>query len=95
MVTTAYDGANRPISVTGSFNTVQTPYVSGISYAPHGGWAGYTYNNQLARTYTYNNRLQPTEMTDRVPALTNPALDLQYFWGSTVLNGNSTRTTET
>jgi len=29
-------------------------------------------------------------MTDRVPGLTNPALDLQYFWGSTVLNGNST-----
>ena len=55
---------------------------------PHTG--GPAIRNQLARTHTYNNRLQPAEMTDRVPALTNPALDLQYFWGSTVLNGNST-----
>jgi hypothetical protein len=90
VVTTSYDGANRPSALTGTFNSTPTSYLSNLSYAPHGGWTSHTYGNQLARSYTYNNRLQPTEMKDLLPSLTNPALDLQYFWGSTVLNGNST-----
>ena len=86
MVTTTYDGANRPSGLSGTLNSMQTQYLADISYAPHGGWAGQTYNrNQMGRLFTYNNRLQPTEMKDGIPTLNgstvasvpNPLLDLQ------------------
>jgi RHS repeat-associated protein len=99
VVTTTYDQANRPSGLSGTLNSTATQYLADITYAPHGGWAGQTYNkNQMGRLFTYNNRLQPTEMKDGVPTLNgstvasvpNPLLDLQYLWGSTTLNGNST-----
>jgi hypothetical protein len=69
--------------VSGTLNSTSTQYLADITYAPHGGWAGQTYNkDQMGRLFTYNNRLQPS--------IPNPLLDLQFFWGSTVLNGNST-----
>ncbi|MEO7144551.1 MAG: hypothetical protein ABI165_13715, partial [Bryobacteraceae bacterium] len=96
VVATAYDGANRPASVSGSYNGTPTTYLWAVSYAPHGGWAAHTFGNQIAQMDSYNNRLQPTEMKDGLPVITsgvmsipNPVLDLQYFWGSPVLNGNS------
>ena len=91
VIATAYDGANRPNSLTGTKNGTPTTYLSGLSYAPHGGFGTFTLGNQLTRNHTYNNRLQPTELTDRVPSQNNPLLDLQYFYGgSTVVNGSST-----
>ncbi len=85
VVTTGYDQANRPSGLSGTLNSTSTQYLANITYAPHGGWAGQTYNNnQMGRLFTYNNRLQPTEMKDGVPTLNgstvasvpNPLLDL-------------------
>ena len=37
VVTTVYDGANRPSTVTGVLSGARTGYASGVTYAPHGG----------------------------------------------------------
>jgi RHS repeat-associated protein len=89
-VATTYDPANRATSVTGTLNGTPTNYLTGITYQPHGGLKAHTYGNLLARTYGYNNRLQATEMKDTLPSVTNPLMDLQYYFGgSTTLNANS------
>ena len=94
VVSTGYDQANRPNSLTSG----STTYLSSVTYAPHGALAGHVYDNgQLGRLYSYNKRLQPTEMRDGAPTLSggtvssigNPLLDLQYFWGSQTLGGDS------
>jgi RHS repeat-associated protein len=93
VVTNSYDGANRTSKVyAGSKN-----YVSSVTYAPHGAYAGFTFGNSMARTNSYNNRLQPSEMKDVQSGQSTAAIDLLYYWNytspatsSTTNNGNLT-----
>jgi hypothetical protein len=86
VVSNGYDGANRVNAVTGVLGGVTTPYVSGLTYAPHGGPSAYTYGNGVARAYTWNSRLQPVEMKDYTGSV-NPLFDLQNNYGGTDNNG--------
>ena len=86
VVSSGYDGANRVNAVTGVLGSVTTPYVSGLTYAPHGGPSAYTYGNGVARAYMWNSRLQPVEMKDYTGAV-NPLFDLQNSYGGTDNNG--------
>jgi YD repeat-containing protein len=58
VVSTGYDGANRPSAVTGMLSAGQTTYASGVTYAPHGGIAGFAMGNGITPWFGYNNRLQ-------------------------------------
>jgi hypothetical protein len=66
VVTTPYDGANRPNSVSGSQSGSATPYVSQIGYAPHGLPSGYLLGNNIGRVIQYNSRLQPSSIQEAV-----------------------------
>jgi RHS repeat-associated protein len=82
VVANTYDQANRvSTAISGS-----TTYLSGVSYAAFGGFAGHTYGNGLVRTYSYNNLLQPSEMKDTGTGYT--LLDNVLNWGSGSNNGN-------
>ena len=93
VVTTGYDGANRPNSLASGATT----YLSGLAYAPHGAPASYLYNNNLMnRTQSFNNRLQPTDMRDWPTSAGSNGflLDLGYTYGggtsvTVYLNGQS------
>ncbi len=60
-VTTAYDGANRPITVTGANAGSTTNYVAEMHYWPHGAPYYFNYSNGLTRAAAYNAQLQPIE----------------------------------
>jgi RHS repeat-associated protein len=83
MVTTTYDGANRPKQLTGLLNGTTTTYADTIQYLPHGAVQSYNFNKgQLSRNYSFNSaRLQPTEISDTVVGQTSPLLDFKLFWG--------------
>ncbi|MBZ5579220.1 MAG: hypothetical protein LAP40_21880 [Acidobacteriia bacterium] len=49
MVATSFDGAGRPSGVSGVFNSVTTPYASGVTYAAHGGLEALTTGDGLSR----------------------------------------------
>ena len=66
VITTAYDGANRPLSVKGQSGTSQTSYVSSVSYQPQGAPSKVSYGNNVVRTWSYNSRLQPSAWWDAV-----------------------------
>jgi RHS repeat-associated protein len=57
-VTYTPNGAGRPVSASDAVNT----YVSGVTYAPHGAFAGLTYGGAIYGAFTYNSRLQPLQM---------------------------------
>ncbi len=60
----SYDGAGRESGVSGKLGTQTTAYVSGVSYAPQGAPAQYTYGNRVSRLVAYNARLQPVTAVD-------------------------------
>jgi RHS repeat-associated protein len=89
VVNMAHDGADRVSAVTGNLNGQQTPYVSGILYAPHGAPSFYGYGNQLIRSLSYNSRLQWSCVQDMLQ--NSPSEYLWYVcpnWGTTNNNGN-------
>ena len=91
VVSTGYDGANRPNSLTSGATT----YVSSFSYAPHGAPTKYLYANGLNRAQTFNNRLQPTDMKDWLTTggAASPLLELAYTYagGGAFNNGDPTQ----
>jgi RHS repeat-associated protein len=89
VVSTGYDGANRPSAVTGMLSTGQTTYTSGVTYAPHGGIAGFAMGNGVTPWFGYNNRLQMTTAQATVGASSSAYLFAeQPSWGTTNNNGN-------
>ena len=67
VVTTGYDSANRPATVSGTpAGGVTTAYVSGMHYWPHGAPFYYTYANNVTHAAGYNSQLQPVEMYDSI-----------------------------
>jgi RHS repeat-associated protein len=76
VVTTNYDGANRPSSFSGSLSGVSTNYIAAAKYWPHGGVYYYARGGNsdptknLWSVVSYNNRLQQTESYE---ALNNSA----------------------
>jgi RHS repeat-associated protein len=81
VVTTTYDVAGRISGVNGSLNGTSTPYVSGTSYAAHGGLAGMSMGDGLSRSFTYNQRLQTTQVS------AGSLMTLGLNWGSVQNNG--------
>ena len=59
-VTTGYDTAGRPSSVSGALAGVNTAYVQSVAYAPHGGINQIKLQSGLYEETCYNTRLQPT-----------------------------------
>jgi YD repeat-containing protein len=58
VVTTGYDGANRPNAVNGKLSGQTKPYAYSIAYWPHGGLYYFGEGNNVAPVWTYNTRLQ-------------------------------------
>jgi len=53
--------------------------------------SGFNFGNKLSRIRIYNNRLQVKQIAESLPSVTNPLLQLKYYFGgSTVWNQNST-----
>ena len=94
-VTTAYDTANRELTVSGSYLSAASTYFQNITYKPWGAYAGYTIGNSAnlaTRSYSYNNRMQPSDQSTKIVLWT--ALDLGYGFGSNTNNGNLMGLTE-
>jgi RHS repeat-associated protein len=68
VVTTGYDPANRPITVSGLYNSTTTPYLtsSASQYAPHGAMWQYKLANNVWRQTAFNSQLQPCYLLDTV-----------------------------
>ena len=90
----AYDGANRPVGVSGTLGSASTAYASSFTYAPQGAPSSYSYGNLLSRTNTYNNRLQLASFADAIGNDPTQSLLIETSnWGSTNNNGNLQGTT--
>ncbi len=61
VLTTAYDGANRPYSATGALPPHINPYIHQATYWPNGALQSYQRNNNLWHVAGYNSRLQRSE----------------------------------
>jgi len=93
VVTTSYDGANRFAGVSGALNGVTTPYVSNVSYWPHGAILGLNRANSLSlRAAVYNSRLQPVESYEFLDNnYTSQFLDLTCLdWGTQPVSSDCT-----
>ncbi len=93
VVTTSYDGANRFAGVSGALNGVTTPYVSNVSYWPHGAILGLNRANSLSLTAAvYNSRLQPVESYEFLDNnYTSQFLDLTCLdWGTQPVSSDCT-----
>ncbi|HEY1528924.1 MAG TPA: hypothetical protein VGH51_22095 [Candidatus Angelobacter sp.] len=56
VVTTGYDGANRPNAVNGTLSGQTKPYAYSIAYWPHGGLYYFGEGNNVAPVWTYKMR---------------------------------------
>jgi RHS repeat-associated protein len=90
VITTSYDGANRPFQVLGTGKTYvtgpsgqsgQPANQAGIAYAAQGDYAQMSFGNGLAQVFSYNPRLQPSEFTYTQSGQSNYLLDLKTYWG--------------
>ena len=88
-VTTGYDGAGRPVSVTGALSGASTPYIPAVTsgppnvqYAAQGAISQVNLHNGLSETTGYNARLQPTSIQ------LGSLLTLAYGYSATNNNGN-------
>jgi YD repeat-containing protein len=79
-VTTAYDGANRPLTLAGSLNGLTTNYVTQTSYWPSGGITSLTRGNNLVHAETYNSVLQLSGVTET--ASSGPLLSFVFNWSA-------------
>ena len=59
VVTTSYDAANRPSTLSGVVQGQTTNYITGSSYWPHGATWWNAYGTGLTAVAGYNTRLQP------------------------------------
>ena len=88
VVTTSYDGANRPTQLTGARNGQNQTYLAQAVYGSQGAPQSYLYGNTVGYRASYNARLQPTILTH---ALNNQdsslLLRLSPNWGTTNNNG--------
>jgi RHS repeat-associated protein len=68
VVTTGYDQANRPITVSGLYSGNTTPYLtsSAAQYAPHGEMWQYQLGNDVWHQTEFNSRLQPCYGLDTI-----------------------------
>jgi RHS repeat-associated protein len=82
VITTNYDGANRPSSLSGTLSGSNTTYVSPISYFPHGAISSATLGNSVPQNEYFNSRLEPTQI------VAGGVLTLGYGYGTTNNNGN-------
>jgi RHS repeat-associated protein len=93
VIYTCYDNAGRAKGVSLSSDCSSANFADNVTYAPHGGVAGYRYGNDLWRAIAYNNRLQWNKVDDMIANDTNRnLLDQQFTWTSapsaTDNNGN-------
>jgi RHS repeat-associated protein len=98
VITTKYDGANRPFQLLGGGKTYvtgpsgqsgQPAGQAGIAYAPQGGFAQMSFGNGLGQVFSYNPRLQPSEFKYTQSGQSNYLLDLQTFWGMNATQNES------
>ena len=89
IVATGYDGAGRPVSVTGALSGASTPYIPSVTsgppnvqYAAQGAISQINMHNGLSETTGYNARLQPTSIQ------LGSLLTLGYGYSATNNNGN-------
>src|SRR5712691_7832876 len=76
-LTYGFDFADRALSLSGTFNAVTTPYVTGASYLPFGPEASLTYaTGTMTRRATYDQRYRLTSFN--VLAGTTPLADYRY-----------------
>ncbi|MEQ1949576.1 MAG: RHS repeat-associated core domain-containing protein [Bryobacteraceae bacterium] len=94
-VTTVYDSAGRPLSLSGQVGTAAPyTYASAASYAPHGAMQSLTLGNTLIEATCYNERLQVTarrlgsSATTNCAAGVNDPLRLSFTYSATQNNGN-------
>jgi hypothetical protein len=66
VVTTGYDSANRPYSVSGLYTGVGSPYVNEVSYASYGGPEDIGFGNNVHHDLSYNSRMQVNQIWDTV-----------------------------
>jgi hypothetical protein len=89
VVATNYDGGEPGERGDRESQRAANAFVSGVTYAPHGVPAFFTYRNQLARTLGYNSRLQLSSYQD---ALQNSPTSILFSvspnWGAANNNGN-------
>ncbi len=57
--------AMRPINVGYTVGSTTTPYVTGVSYWPHGAFYYLLYSNNVSPVENYSKLLQPTIFTTR------------------------------
>jgi RHS repeat-associated protein len=88
VVTTVYDGANRPATINGTLQGQTKPYAYSISYWPQGALWYYGAGNNMAPVYNYNNRLQLGQSYATIGSSTSNYLAVSnYNWGATINNG--------
>lgn len=89
VVSTAYDGANRAITVNGSIGGAQSTYISTAAYYPHGAAYYYDYGNGIFPVWIFNSRLQPVTI---YATWNNSPNDFYFmetpYWGASNDNGN-------
>ncbi len=61
VVTTTFDAANRPSTLTGTVNGQQTGYITQTAYWAHGGVYYFVRGSGVWHAVSYNSRLQQTE----------------------------------
>jgi RHS repeat-associated protein len=90
VVNTGFDGANRPVSVTGSNAGANKAYVSGITYWPHGSPSSLALGNGLQSSSQFNSRLQIISLAATLNGSQNQSLwGETYNWGTSNNNGKS------
>jgi len=83
VVTTGYDGANRPSQVTGNLQGSTTNYLTQAWYWPHGEVGYYTFANSIVPAFAYNQHFQPTKIYSAVNNSTSSFLFMEcYNWGA-------------
>lgn len=84
VVYTCYDGAGRAKGVSLSSDCSSANFADNVTYAAHGGVAGYRYGNDLWRSISYNSRLQWNKVDDMIANdVSRNLLDQQFTWTST------------
>ena len=89
LVTTGYDTANRPETMSGKLGSASTNYVLGAGYWPHGAPYWIWYGNNVVPGAAYNSRLQPSSIWATVNNTPNAYVFMENpGYGTTNNNGN-------
>ena len=87
VLTTSYDSANRPVTLSGSLNNQSTNYVTNASYWANGGITSLTRGNNLIHAEAYHSPLQLTGVTES--ATSGALLSLGLNWVSPATKANN------